>query len=54
MKGMKLELLGLGIILSGIAFSMNNFWGTLFGLLGMVFVLLGYFRNENDCGEGMG
>lgn len=46
MKGIKLELLGLGIILFGIAMSMNNFWGYVLGMLGLVFVLLGYARAE--------
>lgn len=35
MTGLKMEIMGLGIIALGIAISMNNFWGTLLGPIGI-------------------
>ena len=33
MKGIKIELLGIAIILLGIAVTTNNFWGYVLGVL---------------------
>lgn len=46
MKGLKFELLGLCVILAGIAFSLSNFWGYLFGMLGLVLAFVGYTQDE--------
>lgn len=48
MKGIKLELLGLSIILLGITSSLNNFWGYIFGVLGTAFAFVGYIWKERD------
>lgn len=50
MKGLKLELLGLGVILAGIALSLNNFWGCIGGMLGLVLAFVGCTQSENKGG----
>ncbi len=45
MKGIKIELLGIGIILLGLALSTNNFWGYA-GILGFGVVAVGCFLKE--------
>ena len=41
-KGIKIELLGIAIILLGIAVTTNNFWGYVLGVLGF-----GCFLKDN-------
>ncbi len=48
LKGIKIELLGIGVILLGIAISANNFWGTTLGVIGFGTVSMGCFwKNKN-------
>ena len=42
MKGIKIELLGIAIILLGIVVTTNNFWGYVLGVLGF-----GCFLKDN-------
>lgn len=46
MKGLKLELLGIGIILLGIALSLNNFFTYILGIIGFAVVVNGCFWKE--------
>ncbi len=46
MTGMKLELLGIGIILTGIAMSIPNFWAYLGGAIGLAIVAGGFFWKD--------
>lgn len=48
MKGLKIELLGIGIILLGIAISTNNFWGYTFGVVGFGAISIGCFWRDKD------
>lgn len=48
MTGLKMELLGIGIILCGIAMSLNNFYGMLGGAIGLGVVVGGCFYRGND------
>ena len=49
MKGIKIELLGIGIILLGLAISTNNFFGYLGGVLGFGIISAGcFFKDKND------
>lgn len=41
MKGIKLELLGVAVILSGIALSTNNFFAMVCGAAGTLLALIG-------------
>lgn len=41
MKGIKIELLGIAIILLGIAVTTNNFWGYVLGVLGFGVAVFG-------------
>ena len=41
MKGIKIELLGIAIILLGIAVTTNNFWGDVLGVLGFGVAVVG-------------
>jgi len=44
MKGIKIELLGIAIILLGIAVTTNNFWGYVLGVLGFGVAVVGWFE----------
>lgn len=46
MKGIKIELLGIGIILLGLAISTNNFFGYVGGILGFGIIVAGCFNKE--------
>lgn len=46
MNYMKMQLLGIGAILLGIAFATNSFYGYVGGLVGFVLVAVGAFRSE--------
>ncbi len=46
MKGIKIELLGIGIILLGLALSTNNFWGYVGGILGFGVIAVGCFLKD--------
>ena len=48
MKGLKLELLGIGIILLGLAISTNNFFGYIGGVLGFGIIIAGFFYKEKE------
>lgn len=48
MKGIKLQLFGIGIILLGIAMSTNNFIGYAGGILGIVIVAAGYIMQDKN------
>lgn len=48
MKGIKLELFGIGIILLGIAMSTNNFLGYVGGIIGILIVAAGYIMQDKD------
>lgn len=43
MEGIKVELLGIGVILLGIALSTYNFWAYILGTIGFVIILIGCF-----------
>ena len=47
MKEIKIELLGIAIILLGIAVTTNNFWGYVLGVLGFGIAVVGCFRKDN-------
>ena len=47
MKGIKTQLLGIGIILCGIALSLNNFIGLAGGIFGIAAVIAGYFVKDH-------
>ena len=51
MKGLKLELLGIGIILLGIAISTNNFFGIIGGVLGFGIISAGFFYKDKEQEE---
>lgn len=46
MKGIKLELLGIGVILLGLAISSNNFFGYVGGILGFGLIVAGCFSKD--------
>lgn len=46
MKGIRIELLGIGIILLGIALSTNNFWAYTLGVVGFGIISMGCFWKE--------
>ena len=46
MKGIKIELLGIGIILTGIAFSFSNIFGFVGGIVGLCAVICGCFDEK--------
>ena len=48
MTGLKMELLGICIILCGIAMSLNNFFGMLGGAVGIGVVIGGCFYRRKD------
>ena len=48
MKGIKIELLGIGIILLGLAISTNNFFGYVGGILGFGIIVAGCFNKEKQ------
>lgn len=49
MKGTKIELLGIGLILLGTAMATNNFWAYALGVIGFGIVLLGCFwKDQNE------
>ncbi|MBC8585041.1 hypothetical protein [Youxingia wuxianensis] len=48
MNRIKIMLLGIAIILLGIAISTMNFFGWCGGVLGIVIVLIGFFMNDRD------
>ena len=50
MKGLKLELLGAGVILLGLALSTNNFFGYVGGVLGFGIIAMGYFYKDKKDG----
>ena len=47
MKEIKIELLGIAIILLGIAVTTNNFWGYVLGVLGFGVAVVGCFLKDN-------
>ena len=47
MKGSKIELSGIVIILVGIAVTTNNFWGYVLGVLGFGIAVVGCFLKDN-------
>lgn len=47
MKGIKIELLGIGVILLGIALATNNFWAYVLGVIGFGIISTGCFW-KND------
>ena len=47
MKGIKIELLGIAIILLGIAVTTNNFGGYVLGVLGFGIAVVGCFLKDN-------
>ncbi len=48
MNSVKIMLLGIAIILLGIAFSTMNFIGWCSGILGIIIVLIGLFKKDNN------
>ena len=46
-KEIEIELLGIAIILLGIAVTTNNFWGYVLGVLGFGVAGVGYFLKDN-------
>ena len=46
-QGIKIELLGIAIILLGIAVTTNNFWGYVLGVLGFGVAVVGCFLKDN-------
>ncbi|MET0016273.1 hypothetical protein [Oscillibacter sp.] len=46
MRGIKTQLLGIGILLCGIVLSLNNFIGFVVGIFGLVAVIAGYFFKD--------
>ena len=46
MKGIKIELSGIAIILLGIAVTSNNFWGYVIGVLGFGVAVAGCFLKD--------
>ena len=46
MKGIKIELSGIAIILLGIAVTTNNFWGYVLGVLGFGVAVVGCFLKD--------
>lgn len=48
MKGIKIELLGIGIVLLGIALSTNNFFAYTLGVIGFGVVVAGCFLKNKD------
>lgn len=49
MKGLKIELLGVGVILLGLALSTNNFFGYIGGILGFGIIAAGcFFKDKKD------
>ncbi len=46
MKGLKIELPGVGIVLLGLALSTNNFWGYVGGVLVFGVIAVGCFLKE--------
>ena len=46
MRSLRLELLGIGVILLGIALSTNNFFAILGGVLGFGLIAAGCFLKE--------
>ena len=48
MKGIKLELFGIGIILLGIAMSTNNFIGYAGGIIGIIIVAAGFIMKDKE------
>ncbi len=52
MKGIKIELLGIGIILLGLALSTGNFFGMAGGMSGFAVIAIGCFwkdKKDEDC-----
>jgi hypothetical protein len=47
-KGIRIELLGIGVILLGIALSTNNFWAYTLGVIGFGVVAVGCFLKDKD------
>ena len=47
-KSMKVELLGIGVILLGIALSTNNFWAYTLGAVGFGVISIGAFLKDRD------
>ena len=48
MKGIRIELLGIGIILLGIALSRNNFWAYTLGVVGFGIIPMECFWKEKN------
>jgi hypothetical protein len=47
-KGIRIELLGISVILLGIALSTNNFWAYTLGVIGFGVVVVGCFLKDKD------
>jgi uncharacterized membrane protein YadS len=47
-KGIKIELLGIGVILLGIALGINNFLSWALGVIGFLVVVVGFFLKDKD------
>ena len=48
MKGIRIELLGIGVILLGIALSTTNFWTYTLGVIGFGVISMGCFWKDKD------
>ena len=48
MKGIRIELLGIGVILLGIALSTNNFGAYTMGVVGFGIISMGCFWKEKN------
>lgn len=48
MTGLKMEIMGLGIIALGIAYSMNNFWSYTLGAIGFGAMVAGLFYKDKN------
>lgn len=47
MKSIRMELLGIGIILLGIALSTNHFWAYILGVIGFGVIAVGCFWKDS-------
>jgi hypothetical protein len=47
-KGIKIELLGIGVILLGFALGSFNFLDWVLGVIGFLVIVVGVFLKDND------
>ena len=47
MKGIKLMLLGIAVLLAGLAFCTNNFFGYTAGAVGLLLAVFGFWSKES-------